>query len=64
MIALQDSAQLLQERLQQPPRDEDFAGWPDSPLLLRAAPLPYQRVLEGADAAALRMNDGRRGVLH
>ena len=58
MSFLQDSAR-LQERLRQPPSEQDFEGWPDAPLLLRGAPLPYQRVLGGADAAALRINDGR-----
>lgn len=62
MAALQDSTTKLQERLRQPPRDEAFEGWPDAPLLLRGAPLPYQRVLQGADAAALRINDGRCGA--
>ena len=61
-LSPQDSAE-LQERLRQPPRDEDFEGWPDAPLLLRGAPLPYQRILQGADAAALRINDGGWGPL-
>lgn len=48
------------ERLAQPPAEEDFAEWQDAPLLLRAAPLPYQRLPAGADPCAIRINDGRR----
>ncbi len=47
------------EGLDRPPSDEDFAGWPDAPLLMRAAPLPYQQLESGIDPCAIRVNDGR-----
>ncbi|BDA45975.1 probable phosphatidylinositol 3,4,5-trisphosphate-dependent Rac exchanger protein at N-terminal half [Coccomyxa sp. Obi] len=48
------------EKLQQPPSEQDFSGWPDEPLLLRAAPLPALGMQQGADPCAIRINDGRR----
>ncbi|KAK9907705.1 hypothetical protein WJX75_008523 [Coccomyxa subellipsoidea] len=48
------------ERLGQPPSEEDFDGWPDAPLLLRSAPLPYQQLEQSADPCAIRVNDSRR----
>lgn len=47
------------ERLGQPPSEEDFDGWPDAPLLLRSAPLPYQQLEQSADPCAIRVNDSR-----
>jgi hypothetical protein len=47
------------ERLGQPPSEEDFNGWPDAPLLLRSAPLPYQQLEQSADPCAIRVNDSR-----
>ncbi len=47
------------EKLQQPPAEEDFSGWTDDPLLLRAAPLPSLRMQQGVDPCAIRINDGR-----
>ena len=40
------------------PSAEDFEGWPDAPLLVRPAPLDYQRVHSDATGGAVRINDG------
>ncbi|CAL8462122.1 g1653 [Coccomyxa elongata] len=48
------------EKLQHPPSEQDFSGWPDDPLLLRAAPLPSLRMHQGSDPCAIRINNGRR----
>ena len=47
------------ERLQRPPAEEDFSGWPDDPLLLRAAPLPSLCMQQGVNPCAIHINDGR-----
>ena len=40
------------------PSAEDFDGWPDAPLLVRPAPLDYQRVNLDATGGAVCINDG------
>jgi hypothetical protein len=63
LVQEEQAEQAEQQALAVPPRAEQFDGWPDAPLLLRAAPLPDQRILDGKPAA-LRVNDGRRGAIH
>ncbi len=43
-----------------PPQLQDFAGWPDAPVLLRMKPLPYQVCLQGGDPARLPLNGGQK----
>ena len=55
---MQDEQTEQQQALAVPPRAEQYDGWPDAPLLLRAAAVPDQRILDGK-STALRINDGR-----
>lgn len=47
------------QKLQQPPLEQDLSGWPDDPLLLRAAPLPSLHMQPGVNPCAIQINDGR-----